>query len=384
MSKDLAKTNGSADSALAQVRENTGVMAQVASEVAMIPAVDKEFRYRLPRLGKVHLGVKTKNTSGKEYPKATEYFVLPDDLKSDPDLRTALEGLGENPDQPTRIPIMLPCNGLADNLRTSCDLYGSSRGLVCRTFDMASCRRVNPTTGELVECPCEGETCKPYTKGDCHWIHRLRVIIPDAAGIGVWQIDTTSPNNRAQLLSEMKQIKFMLGGRLAGVDLLLTLKPREFQIPMKGRDGKIEIRKTIAYLMHIESPMNLRNLQVAAKEAVAYEDTEVAEFDDRIDDAPVVVVANGEAEQIESADDDNDQAREDIKTLLHATFDNSKLHGPFLRGILQANKTLEDCTRPELDRLWQALVARGEAQAKEADAKPAPTAPETEEQPLPI
>ena len=32
---------------------------------------------RLPRLGKIHLGVKAKNEKGVEYPKAVDYFVVP-------------------------------------------------------------------------------------------------------------------------------------------------------------------------------------------------------------------------------------------------------------------------------------------------------------------
>jgi hypothetical protein len=98
--------------------------------------------------------------------------------------------------------------------------------------------------------------------GACHWIHRLRVVIPDAKRLGVWQIDTSSDNNRANLYTEMMQTKTWLSGKLAGIDLLLTLEPREFQIPMTDKKtGETTIRKTVACLMHLRSELSLPKTQ---------------------------------------------------------------------------------------------------------------------------
>ena len=36
---------------------------------------------RLPRLGKIHLGVKKKNNEGVSYPIPTDYFVCPEEVR---------------------------------------------------------------------------------------------------------------------------------------------------------------------------------------------------------------------------------------------------------------------------------------------------------------
>jgi hypothetical protein len=36
---------------------------------------------RLPRLGKIRLGIKKKTDAGVSYPSPTDYFVCPDELK---------------------------------------------------------------------------------------------------------------------------------------------------------------------------------------------------------------------------------------------------------------------------------------------------------------
>jgi len=51
---------------------------------------------RLPRLGKIHLGVKEINAKGVEYPKAVNYFVVPPEVA---------EVYGE---KPTELDIVIP------------------------------------------------------------------------------------------------------------------------------------------------------------------------------------------------------------------------------------------------------------------------------------
>jgi hypothetical protein len=303
MTNELVKTEEKQDAALAIQAEQNIVQRGVAEEVPMIDGLDAEYRYRLPRIGKLHLGVKVRSQGGSEYPKATDYFVLPDELLKDEGFRAILEALGENPDKPRKLPIQLPCNALMGNLRSSCDLYGSSRGLLCRTFDGLTCGKVDTTTGEIIQEACKMPACGEFDKGGCHWIHRLRIILPDAPGVGVWQVDTTSPNNRANLLTEMRSIKQMCGG-LGGVDLYLTLESQDFQIPMQSKNGgKVEVRKTTAWLLHIRSPLSLRKLTEEAKDARAYDSTEVEDFDLTLDDQPVVTEEEYPPEGVEVAAD---------------------------------------------------------------------------------
>lgn len=271
------------------------IQQSVGREIPMIPEIDKAYRYRLSLLGKIHLGYLAVSQSGKEYPKAAEYFVLPDKLATDTKFQAALVNCGnEDPTKPTMLPIILPCNVIAGNFSSSADRYGASRGLICRSYDGVTCRIVDQTTGELREKPCgmRSGACKYYASGECRWIHRLRFMLPDAEGFGVWQIDTTSDNNRANLLTEMTQIKSMLNGRLAGIDLLLTLEPREFSITINDKPAKVT-----CHLLHIRSNQRLRELVKGFEPRIAAVDSsEIEEFDTSIDDLPTVMV-----------DDDDDE-----------------------------------------------------------------------------
>ena len=53
---------------------------------------------RLPRLGKIRLGEKVEGKGGKEYPKATDHFVVPEEV-------AAVYG-----NEPKRLNIMFPLN----------------------------------------------------------------------------------------------------------------------------------------------------------------------------------------------------------------------------------------------------------------------------------
>lgn len=287
MTQALAKTQEHALDTVGAIKtESSVIMNQLTQEgVQLLPGVDQDFRFQLPRLGKLRLGIKALAQSGKEYPKATEYFVLPQELLDNSDFMAELSKYNADPAKPVKLPIYLPCNAIAGNMRRSADLYGSSKGLLCRTYNGEICERVNQKTGEWSQCECSMHTgCQEFEKKNCHWIHRLRVVLPDAPGIGVWQIDSTSKNNWATLNSEMGAIKGQLGGKLAGVDLFLTLEPREFQVSMtdyKTKEKKLQ--KTTTWLMHIRSDMNLRKLKEAAQNAVGYDDATI-EWDETYDD----------------------------------------------------------------------------------------------------
>ncbi len=386
MNNKLATREPGGETALANVRtaESGVIMRQLEQEgVQIIPAVDQPFRYQLPRLGKLHLGVKVafqkKDKKTKqplfdenkrpvmgEYPKATEYFVLPDELLSDTGFMDVLKQFNADPTKPTKIPVMLPCNAIGGNVRTSCDLYGSSKGLLCRTLDGINCERVNQVTGEWTSMPCAMHGgCQNFDKKECHWIHRIRVVVPDAMGIGVWQIDTTSPNNRATLFSEMGTIKAQLGGKLAGIDLFLTLEPREFQIAIEDyKTHERKLTKTTAFLMHLRSALSLRNLQQAAKEAVVYDESAV-EWDETIGDEPIVEVMPAEPLNI---DLDTGEIIQDAPSSLlsavidmEAAFDTPQKAKNFRTLTFKKSMALEDMTEEELQTYFDALIARDQA-----------------------
>ncbi|GAI11540.1 unnamed protein product, partial [marine sediment metagenome] len=88
---------------------------------------------RLPRLGKIHLGVKvTKNKKGEEcapYPRATDYFVCPDEVR-------AVYG-----DKPQKLHIIIPVEDEEMWANQYYRQYSRTRGLVCKG-DGETCRRM--------------------------------------------------------------------------------------------------------------------------------------------------------------------------------------------------------------------------------------------------
>jgi len=117
---------------------------------------------RLPRLGKIHLGVKKQARSGAWYPSATDYFVVP------PEVAKALET-----EKPTELPVLFPIEDEEVFASQFYRSYSMTRGLVCRG-DAENCRRmIDAQTGDMANrnsqeiiwkdgLPCEGKQCPYY------------------------------------------------------------------------------------------------------------------------------------------------------------------------------------------------------------------------------
>jgi hypothetical protein len=278
-------------------------MQEISREVMLRKSGDEDFRYQTRKLANIHLGVtvqypakdkKTKqplfdgngNPVMVDSPKATDYFVLPERLLKDLDLREALEALGEDPEKPTRLPIMLMSNAPAVNIVTSRDCYGAGEKLKCRSYDGRTCTRLNDQTSEYEPGACDETKCPLAVKGDCDWYHRLRFLMPDAAGLGYYQIATQSDNNRGALVREMISLRKALGNRIAGADLALVLT-NERTFHYKGPDGKLHA--TAPYLLHLDTSVSLRKLINAANNFTPIDGAEIEEsFDmDHVEAEPV-------------------------------------------------------------------------------------------------
>lgn len=107
-------------------------------------------RRRLPRLGKIRLGIKVKSEkSDTEYPKETDYFVCP------PEVIEAYEN--EYPDGEIReLDVMFPTNRVDMIFPQAYKWYGSTKGLKCignnevaKRFDEES------NTSKEIKCPCK-------------------------------------------------------------------------------------------------------------------------------------------------------------------------------------------------------------------------------------
>lgn len=258
---------------------------------------------RLPRLGKIHLGIKKESNSGKMYPSATDYFVIPEDL---------IEVLGE---QPAELPILFPTEDEEKFASQYFRSYSMTRGLVCKG-DGETCRRmVNVGTDEMANrdsgeigwkdgLQCEGKECSYYGK-QCKEVMNLQFLLPTCEGLGVWQIDTSSINSIRNINSMIDLIRGVYG-RISMIPLLLTLEPIEVTNPDDGKKKTVRVlnlrtKGTMIQLME-------RTLKPAAEmmipsplETEAPGDMEVPEPDES---PPGLIMSQNQKEAIEAHPED--------------------------------------------------------------------------------
>lgn len=206
---------------------------------------------RMPRLGKIRLGVRVKSArTGREHPRATEYFVVPPEVA---------EVFGE---QPTRLDIMFPTEDPSQWAQQWYRAYSLTQGLVCIGDGATSRRKVDVETGDVAGretkdwewiegLTCNPEDCPLYGK-QCRRVMNLQFFLPKVVGLGVWQIDTSSFYGIVNINSMVKLVKAVCG-RISFIPLTLCMGPLEVTPPGGTK-------KTV-YVMHLEQDIRLAQLQ---------------------------------------------------------------------------------------------------------------------------
>jgi hypothetical protein len=220
---------------------------------------------RLPRLGKIRLGIKVEEPRKNPYPRATDYFVLPDGIK---------HYVG---DKPKQLKIMFPVEDPEVFAPQYLKCYSFTQGLVCRGDGVKCTRKVDVFTGNIAdhtterwefrEMTCDPETC-PQAVGDpesgikpqCRRVMNLMFVMPDVPGLGVWQLDTSSFYSIVNINSCIDVIRGLCG-RISGVPLILSLEPREVTPP--------GIKKKTVQVLHLRSELKLTDLQRIARKPQA-------------------------------------------------------------------------------------------------------------------
>lgn len=196
-------------------------------------------RRRLPRLGKIRLGLRVKNkipstkcrcgpnegcfycTHGVE----TTYFVVPEEV--------ALV-YGKNP---VKLDVRFPMDDLDICFPQFYGWYGSSKGLKC-SGDGERALRYNEDKKimESRDCPCEKQD-----EGDCNRRAYLRVILPRVNMGGVYEISTSSINSIVDVNSGVDYTKALIKAVL-GIELIalipLTLERKLIEIHREGKKEK--------------------------------------------------------------------------------------------------------------------------------------------------
>lgn len=210
---------------------------------------------RIPRLGKIRLGIKAKSREkGTEYPKATDYFVVPDEVK---------EVYG---DKPTELDIMFPVEDPELFAQQWLRAYSLSQGLVCISNGIEGRRKVDMATGAIAdhetkqwewkEINCDPQDCPEYQTKRCRRVMNLQFLLPRVAGLGVYQIDTSSFYSIVNINSMTKMLKGVLG-RCSMIPLTLALGPIEVSPP--------GLTKKTVYIMHIKKNIRLAELAKLAQ-----------------------------------------------------------------------------------------------------------------------
>jgi len=218
---------------------------------------------RLPRLGKVRLGIKKiSEKSGKEYPAEVDYFILdpqtPSELENER-LKQEFDKLyGE---KPKSIRIMFPVASPDVYFPQFYKRYGSSTSLKCKgDGETASCTRPEFTAGltilgkdemDLTKVRCDGKECPYYKSRECATVGVLQILLPEMPGAGVWQITTGSFHSIVNLNSCIDYIKTVCGRAHM---IPLTLERREQEIAFEGKKSK-------HYILHINMDFKLIDLQ---------------------------------------------------------------------------------------------------------------------------
>jgi len=195
-------------------------------------------RRRLPRLGKIRLGIKATSKGGKEYPKEVPYFVIPPE--TDQRYPQIKQFFGE---QPTEIDIMFPLNDREIIFPQALKFYGSGKGLKCKG-DKEKAVRFDPETQGMkeVDCPCD-----LLENGKCKQTGILHFLIPQVAIGGFFQITTSSYNSIVDLNSGIDYVKILTrtaenpSGFLAFVPLKLRRTATETH-----HDGKRQTHYTLS------------------------------------------------------------------------------------------------------------------------------------------
>jgi hypothetical protein len=185
---------------------------------APLPAAEDTM---LPRVGKIRLGVQTKNANGKAFPKAIDYFRVETEESeiTSPAAVDAFRAVyGE---EPRELAVMFPGSDVEDVLENAWRLYGASK--LKRRCDGTTCSE-RTATGGWVTKPCVCEALPEASRDHCKRTLTVQVLLPDVSGIGVWQIDTSSEIGLRRLVGHLRLIQ-SIRGTLQGYECRLRLVP---------------------------------------------------------------------------------------------------------------------------------------------------------------
>lgn len=257
---------------------------------------------RLPRLGKIRLGEKkVSKKSGREYPVSLDYFVCPQEVQ-------AVYGK-----KPRQLDVMFPTDDEAVIFPQHYKRYGAQKGLICKgdgeTADMMTDK------GEMVEIPCPGKDCQYFKKEECKVVGNLHVWLWKVAGLGVYQIDTSSINSILNINGGIRTIKGIFGGRLRWIPLVLKVEMQETHPFVEDKQGQRRRMATTVPVMSLTAQVSVEELikQVKEKEKKGELPGAPAEIiNPQVDEKPELLYTSEDSETQEEVPEELEKEAEDL------------------------------------------------------------------------
>lgn len=179
-------------------------------------------KIRLPRLGKIRLGIKRKAQSGKEYPVETEYFVVPPGVA---------DVVGAEPRQ---LDVMLPVEDEHKVFRQYYACYGGNQRLKCQGNGEIAERRSEDGKGiSQVQCPSP-KACDFAQQYKCSARIDLMVVLPAVNLGGVFQLSSGSVTSDIDIRSGIEMARYLFN-RISWVPMRLERSETKIPDPESGK-----------------------------------------------------------------------------------------------------------------------------------------------------
>ncbi|MBA7546036.1 hypothetical protein ES705_38419 [subsurface metagenome] len=179
---------------------------------------------KLPIGGKIRLGIRVKNEQGKEYPKETDHFVCPKEVR---------DVFGE---EPTELTVFFPSAHREEVFPQNYEKYGSNEALQCQGDGEESAQRLNLENGSWrkVKCPCEHYN-KKYDKktkiGGCVKAGYLKFMIPSVSIGTFYQCRVGGTVSIEECNSAFELAEKTTGGHWAMIPFRMKRVAKKLKIP---------------------------------------------------------------------------------------------------------------------------------------------------------
>lgn len=211
----------------------------------------------LAERGKIKIGGKGEERTGQggrtyRLPVKSDHFTIVTTAKNDEgDFIVDNQIMDIIGDDCTELDIMVLYNDPDLIFRTSYAFFDSAK-CQCR----GDGRIAQLANGKFIEC--NPETCETFQAKGCKPQGVLSVILMDAPRVGgVYKLRTTSWNTIRNITTSLDTIKSLTFGQLAGLPLVLTLKPKTVTIPGTRKT-------TVIFMANIEFKGSMTELLTTA------------------------------------------------------------------------------------------------------------------------